>query len=106
MGGRRSVAVSTRDFSRRNRDFVTIYFYGRPVTFNDSVISNFLSPGDNPKGYVPATLGTALADLLLAPTVMTLSQRIGWIQVGVDDRDCVLCERFADCDSDRLPGSG
>ena len=59
------------------------------------------------KAYAPAALGTALAGLLLAPTVMTLSPADGPdSQVGVDDRHCVLCDMFTGCDSDRLPGSG
>jgi hypothetical protein len=79
LGDQRSVAVSTAIFLAGMGISGAIYFSGRPVTFNDSVISNFLSTGDNPNGYLPAALATALAGLLLAPTVVTLCRRMGRI---------------------------
>ncbi len=79
MGDQRSVAVSTAIFLAGMRVSGAIYFSGRAVTFNDAVISNFLSPSDNPNGYLPAALATALAGLMLAPTEVTLCRRMGRI---------------------------
>jgi hypothetical protein len=55
------------------------YFSGRPIHFSDAVISNFLSPVDNPRGYLAASAGTALAGLVLAPTALSFFRRMGAI---------------------------
>jgi len=56
-----------------------VYFARRPVRFSDSVISNFLSPDENPMGYLAAALGTAIAALVLAPTARLFYRRLNLI---------------------------
>jgi hypothetical protein len=53
-----------------------VYFAKRPVRFSDSVISNFLSPDENPVGYPAAALGTAIAALVLAPATLPFYRRL------------------------------
>lgn len=56
------------------------YFSGRPIRFADAVISNFLSPTDNPYGYLAAALGTMVAALLLAPSALLFYRRMSEVQ--------------------------
>lgn len=53
-----------------------VYFSRRPVRFADAVLSNFLSPGDNPRGYPAAAIGTALAGFVLLPSILVFYRRI------------------------------
>ena len=53
-----------------------LYFSRRPVRFADAVLSNFLSPIDNPSGYPAAAIGTTLAGFTLLPTCMVFHRRI------------------------------
>jgi len=64
-----------------------VYFSARPVHFQDSVLSSFLSPGDNPRGYPAAAGGIVIAGLVLAPTAMIFRRRTSvihrrWSAVG------------------------
>ena len=56
-----------------------VYFSARPVHFQDSVLSNFLSPDDNPHGYPASAAGTVIAGLVLAPTALIFHRRISMI---------------------------
>jgi hypothetical protein len=73
---RRAVAASTAIFVAGMTISSALYFSGHPVTFGDSVISNFLSPSDNPRGYLAAAIGTSLAALALAPTTLIFHRRM------------------------------
>ena len=44
-----------------------IYFTGRPFDARDLVISDLVSPDDNPRGYLAGAAGIAIASLLLVP---------------------------------------
>lgn len=49
---------------------------GRPATLEDAIMSDLLSPSDNPRGYFIAAMATMLCGLLLLPAA-TLFQH-GW----------------------------
>jgi hypothetical protein len=76
MTARRLIAVGSGIFFGGVAISAAAYFCGRPIHFTDEVISNFLSPIDNPRGYRAAALGTAIAGLTLAPTALTFYRRM------------------------------
>jgi len=82
MDVRRVVGASFAIFLAGTGLSATIYFSGRPVHFSDAVISNFLSPGDNPRGYFAAAVGVAISGLVLVPTALIFYRRMsaihGW----------------------------
>lgn len=76
---RHAVAASAAIFFAGLAISSAFYFSGRPIRFADAVISNFLSPGDNPHGYLAASAATALAGLVLAPTALSFFRRLSTI---------------------------
>jgi hypothetical protein len=79
MNDRRAVSASIAIFLTGVGFSAAFYFSRRPIRFNDAVISNFLSPGDNPGGYLVGALGTAIAGVVLAPTAFAFYRRMGSI---------------------------
>jgi hypothetical protein len=76
---KRLVAASAAIFLTGMAISGAVYFSARPVRFQDSVLSNFLSPGDNPRGYTAAAVGTVMAGLVLAPTALIFHRRLSAI---------------------------
>lgn len=63
----------------------SIYFSGRVFDARDLIISDLVSPDDNPRGFVVGAAGIAIASLLLVPGVMrnhlrlrVADQRLAW----------------------------
>jgi hypothetical protein len=79
MDVRRMVAASTAIFLAGIGISAAIYFSSRPLHFNDAVISNFLSPADDPLGYLAASVGTVVAGFLLAPAAVIFYRRLSAI---------------------------
>lgn len=66
MGIRRIVWAGMAIFFAGMAISAAYYFSSRPLRFADSVLSSFLAPEDNPRGYLAGVVGTAIAALLLA----------------------------------------
>jgi hypothetical protein len=70
MNARRLVVVSGSIFLAGMGIAAAIFFSSRQIRFVDAYLSNYLSPDDNPQGYLAAAAGTALASLVLLPTAL------------------------------------
>lgn len=90
MNGRRAVAASIAIFLAGIAISAVSYFSRRPLRFSDAVISNFLSPDDNPGGYLAASLGTVIAALVLALSAPLFYKRMSKIHKAASIAAAVL----------------
>lgn len=88
MNANRLLVVSGSLFLAGMGIGAAFFFSSRQLRFVDAYISNYLSPEDNPRGYLATAAGTALSALVLLPTALIFYRRLSkigkwWSMAGV-----------------------